>query len=218
VEFETEEQQIDAIKKWFKEYGTTVAAGLILGIVGIFGYRYFIEQREFNMTETSSAYESVMEVLTIQKDQDKFAAEVDTFNINHHDTIYSNLLSFQRAKLAIDASDLDAAEKHLNDVLENAQHATVEHVARIRLARVLIGLKKADQALNLIAAATGDAYRGSYEMLRGDIWLQKGDRNRARQAYEAAKLKGSEGPAYPSLEMLLTDLADETATVEKSVE
>ena len=214
MEFETEEQQIEAIKKWFKEYGTSIAAGLIIGLVGIFGYRYFIEQREFNMAQTSDAYESVLSILKVQNDNEKFISEAATFNVAHSDSIYSNLLSFQLAKLAVNADDLGTAGQHLRDVLKNSQHGTIEHIARIRLVRILIAQEEGDQALALIADAVGDEFRSSYEMLRGDIWLSKGDRNRARQAYAAAKLATADGPSNPNLEMLLTDLADETATAD----
>ena len=214
MDFETEEQQIEAIKKWWKEYGLTIAFGLGLGLAGIFGYRYFIETRELQMAETSDAYESVLAILNEQNDNEKFIAEASTFNVAHSDTIYSNLLSFQLAKLAVDANDLGTAGQHLRDILNNPQHGTVEHIARIRLARIILEQGEADKALALIADATADQYRSSYEILRGDIWMSKGDRNRARQAYAAAKTDGADGPANPNLEMLLTDLAEETAVAE----
>jgi len=211
VEFETEEQQVEAIKKWWKENGTTIALGLIIGLSSIFGYRYFVQQQELQMEETSNAYESVLVILKEQNDSEKFIAEASTFNLAHSDTIYSNLLSFQLAKLAVDANDLDTAGQHLRDILNSPQHSTIEHIARIRLARLLLSQDDADQALALIADAVDDGYRSLYEMLRGDIWLAKGDRNRARQAYEAAQSEGTDGPANPNLEMLLTDLAAEAA-------
>lgn len=214
MEFETEEQQIEAIKKWWKENGMTIAAGLILGIVGLFGYRYFVEQKELNMEQTSDAYESVLATLKQQNDKEKFITEVSAFNLDHSDTIYSNLLSFQLAKLAVDENDLGTAAQHLRDILNNPQHGTVEHIARIRLARVLIAMNEGDVALAVIAEAKGEDFRSSYESLRGDVWMSKGDRNRAHQAYEAAKLHSADGPMNPSLDMLLTDLADETAVAD----
>ncbi len=214
MEFETEEQQIEAIKKWWKEYGLTIAAGLVLGLAGIFGFRYFTEQRELKMAEISGAYDSVLAILKEQSDQEKFMAEASTFKIAHSDTIYSNLLSFQLAKLAVDADDLGTAGQHLRDVLNNPQHGSIEHIARIRLGRILLEQGDADKALALIADAVGGEFQSSYELLRGDVWMAKGDRNRARQAYEAAKLNGTDGPENPNLEMLLTDLTDETTVAE----
>jgi len=214
VDYETEEQQIEAIKKWFREYGMTIVTGLVLGLVGIFGYRYFVEKHELQMAETSDAYESVVTLLNQQNNNEKFLAAASKFKTENPDTIYSNLLSFQLAKLAVDASDLATAEQHLSDILDSPQHATIEHIARIRLARVILGQGDTDKALTVIADAVGDEFRGAYEMLRGDIWMAKGDRNRARQAYSTAKEKAADGPVNPNLEMLLTDLADETASVE----
>jgi len=213
VEYETEEQQVEAIKKWWKEYGMTIISGLVLGLMGIFGYRYFIEQHELQMAETSSAYESVVTLMS-QQDNERFIAEAAGFNKANPDTIYSNLLSFQLAKLAVDAGDLATAGQHLSDIIENPQHGIVEHVARIRLGRVILAQGDTDKALALIADAVSDEFKSSYEILRGDIWMAKGDRNRARQAYSAAKEQGADGPANPNLEMLLADLADETASVE----
>ena len=214
MEFETEEQQVEAIKKWWKEYGLTIAVGLFLGLGGIFGFRYFAEQREIKMADTSGAYESVLAILKEQNDKEKFMAEASTFKIAHSDTIYSNLLSLQLAKLAVDVDDLGTASQHLRDVVNNPQHGSIEHIARIRLGRILLEQDDTDKALALIADAVGGEYQSSYELLRGDVWMAKGDRNRARQAYEAAKSHSTDGPENPNLEMLLTDLTDETAVAE----
>ena len=214
MEFETEEQQVEAIKRWFKEYGTTIIAGLVLGLVGIFGYRYFDQQQELSLAKASDSYEAVMVLLTEQKDNDKFISAASAFNKENPDIIYSNLLSLHLAKLAVSQDDLGTAAQHLRDAMNNAQHGTIEHIARIRLVRTLIAQNEGDQALAIIAEVVGDEYRSSYEMLRGDIWFAKGDRSRANQAYAAAKEHGTDGPVSPNLEMLLTDLADETAVVD----
>ncbi len=211
MDYETEEQQIEAVKKWWKEYGMTIFAGLAIGLVGIFGYRYFIDQREFQMVETSYAYDAVIANIN---DKEKFIAEAASFKTENSGTIYSNLLSLQLAKLAVDEDDLATAGQHLSDILDDPQHGTIEHIARLRLGRIILAQGDTDKALALVAEAAKDEFRSSYEMLRGDIWMAKGDRNRARQAYDTAKEQGTDGPVNPNLEMLLTDLSDETASVE----
>ncbi|PCJ46421.1 MAG: hypothetical protein COA74_13625 [Gammaproteobacteria bacterium] len=210
MEFETEEQQVEAIKKWFKDNGLAILAGLALGLVGIFGYPYYEEQQEKSFAEASDAFETVLVLLTEQNDSESFISAASTFNKENPDSIYSNLLSLQLAKLAVNQKDLGTAAQHLRDVMTNAQHATVEHIARIRLVRILIAQNEGEKALILIADVVGDEYRSSYEKLRGDVWLAKGERGKASQAYAAAKEHGSGEPSAPSLEMLLTDLADET--------
>ncbi|MEW8396328.1 MAG: tetratricopeptide repeat protein, partial [Candidatus Thiodiazotropha sp.] len=38
-EYQTEEEQVEAIKRWWKENGTSVIAGLVIGLGGIFGWQ-----------------------------------------------------------------------------------------------------------------------------------------------------------------------------------
>jgi len=211
VDYETEEQQIEAVKKWWKEYGMTIFAGLAIGLVGIFGYRYYNEHQESQMAETSHAYDMVIANLN---DKEKFIAEAANYKAENAGTIYSNLLSLQLAKLAVDEGDLATAGQHLSDILDDPRHGTIEHIARLRLGRIILAQGDADKALALIADATKDEYRSSYEMLRGDIWMAKGDRNRARQAYDTAKEQGADGPVNPNLEMLMSELSNEAASVE----
>ncbi len=218
MEFETEEQQIEAIKKWWKDYGPTIALGLVIGLAGVFGYRYYDSQQEVQLANASDAYEDVLVLLKEPNDHEKFMAAAAAFKSEHQDSIYNNLLSLQLAKLAVDADDLGTAAQHLRDTLNNAQHATIEHMVRIRLARILIAQEQLDEALTIIAGAIGDDYRSSYEMLRGDVWLAKGDRNRARQAYNSAKEKASDGPTHPSLDMLLDDLAGEVSVADVDID
>lgn len=214
MEFETEDQQIEAIKKWFKDYGITIVTGLTLGLAGIFGLRYFLEQQELDLNVSSDSYEQVIVLLKEQSNREKFITEASAFAQTHGDSIYSNLLSFRLAKLAVDTDELGKAGQHLQDILDNPQHDTIEHIARVRLVRILISQNETDKALALIADVVGNGFRSSYEMLRGDIWFSKGDRNRAHQAYNAAKMHAEEGPTSPNLEMLLIELADAAANAD----
>jgi predicted negative regulator of RcsB-dependent stress response len=218
VEFETEEQQVEAIKKWFKEYGITILVGLVLGISGMFGYRYYIEMQENEKAAVSDAYQETIALYRADADNSVFIEAAAKFSSEHKDTIYNNLMAFQLAKVAVAEKDLATAEQHLQTALNQAQHPIIEHLARLRLARVLVASDKADQALSLIADVDMGAYQGSYEMVRGDIWMAKGDAERAKSAYEKAKSLNVDGPVHPSLEMLLTELAGESSAAKVTAE
>ena len=43
-EYETEEQQVAALKTWWKENGTSLIVGLFVGVSALFGWRYYAEQ------------------------------------------------------------------------------------------------------------------------------------------------------------------------------
>lgn len=205
MDFETEEQQAEAVKKWFSEYGMTIVLGLVIGLGGVFGYRYYNEHQELQMEQASEAYEEVMAVLAT--DKTKFNDLADKYTEQHGADTYSNLLGLQRAKLAVEAKDLASAESALMAVVSSASHPAVENTARIRLVRIQIALEKYEPALATIAEANTDSYQYNYELLRGDVWLARGDKERAKKAYTKAKALGADNPPHPDLEMLLTELA-----------
>ena len=54
--YTTEEQQVEVIKNWWKENGTSVIAGTVIGLVGLFGWRYYNEMQQNNQEAASQAY------------------------------------------------------------------------------------------------------------------------------------------------------------------
>ncbi len=48
--YDSEEQQVEAIKDWWKENGKAVIFGAVIGLGGLFGWRYYqdsvVEARE----------------------------------------------------------------------------------------------------------------------------------------------------------------------------
>ena len=38
--YETEEQQVEAIKKWWKANGNTLIIGAVVGLAGLWGWRF----------------------------------------------------------------------------------------------------------------------------------------------------------------------------------
>ena len=54
--YTTEEQQVEVIKNWWKENGTSVIAGTVIGLVGLFGWRYYTEHQQTTQEAASQAY------------------------------------------------------------------------------------------------------------------------------------------------------------------
>ncbi|NNJ72269.1 MAG: tetratricopeptide repeat protein [Enterobacterales bacterium] len=207
MEFETEEQQVEAIKKWFSEYGITIILGLVIGLGGVFGYRAYEDHNEVQLQLASADYQEIIAAQVATPDKAAFDNVVAEFKRVHGASIYTNLLDLQVAKIAVEAKDLAAAENALMAVINAPEHVTIEHSARLRLARVLIAQQKYEEALTLISDLGDNAYEYNYEMLRGDIWLARGDDNRAKTAYEKAKAVALDTPPHPDLDMVLTELA-----------
>lgn len=104
-------------------------------------------------------------------------------------TPYAVHAAFALAKLAVDDGDLAPAAQALEWILEHADTGdpVLSHIARLRLASVLLAQSEAGRAIELLRrpAEAGDAagFAARYDELTGDAHLQNGDSEAARAAY-----------------------------------
>ena len=130
--FETEEQQVEAIKRFWKEHGTAIIVGAALGLGGLWGWRYFSETQLASKEAASVAYQEAVESLAAEGGE----AKVDAFIEANKDSGYASIASLLAAKQAVDSGDLDAAASHLNRVVTFAESEEMKAVASLRLSRV----------------------------------------------------------------------------------
>ncbi|MGL4249613.1 MAG: YfgM family protein [Aeromonas sp.] len=201
--YTTEEQQVEVIKEWWKENGTSVIAGTVIGLVGLFGWRYYNQQQQEAMEASSSSYNKVLEQLT-KGDAAGFEQAQHFVTANKGDA-YGDLAALQLAAAAVKAGKLDLAAEQLNLVAASADDS-VRPIANLRLARVLAEQGKADDALAKLAAIKSDAFKAQVAEARGDILQKQGKIEEARDAYQAAADAGGlQGSA--ELKLKMDDLA-----------
>ncbi|GAL21617.1 Mlr7403 protein [Vibrio maritimus] len=62
--YDSEEQQVEAIKDWWKENGKAVVLGVVVGLGGLFGWRYYqdsvVQAQEAASEQYSKAVESMV--------------------------------------------------------------------------------------------------------------------------------------------------------------
>ena len=63
VAHETEEQQIEALKKWWKENGSSIITGLLLGLAILFGAKSWFAYQERTAENASNIYATLMTAL-----------------------------------------------------------------------------------------------------------------------------------------------------------
>ena len=61
---ETEEEQVEKLKAWFKENGASIVLGIVIGVGGIGGYNYWMHVQETTAAEASSHYTQMIEALS----------------------------------------------------------------------------------------------------------------------------------------------------------
>ncbi|MCB1865832.1 MAG: tetratricopeptide repeat protein [Chromatiales bacterium] len=202
--YETEEEQVEAIKKWWRENGKSLIAGVVLGLLGIYGWNAYQSNEQRKIAEASLTYSQLEEAA--RTGDDKTVAEyAQALAGDAAEGGYAYFAELMRATLQVQKAGPAAAESALQLALDRAPDAGLSHVARLRLARVKIDLGKLDEAAALLdAGAPAGAFEAEYHRIRGDIAVARGDIQLAATEYRAALDKGTGAAAL--VRMQLADL------------
>lgn len=201
--YTTEEQQVEVIKNWWKENGTSVIAGTVIGLVGLFGWRYYNELQQTNQEAASQAYNAMTAQLA--KGDDAALEQAKSFISAHQGDAYAELAALQLAAAAVKAGKLDLAAEQLTQVAASGDDS-IKPIAALRLARVLSDQGKADEALAQLGKINNDAFKAQVAEVRGDILQKQGKAEEARDAYQAAADAGGL-QSSAELKLKMDDLA-----------
>ena len=62
-EFQSEKEQIEEIKKWWKQNGSFIVTGMILGIGVLGGWKYWNDHKERRASAASAQYEALTQAI-----------------------------------------------------------------------------------------------------------------------------------------------------------
>lgn len=207
-EFLTEEEQVERLKQWWKENGRSIIAGVVIGL-GVFGSwqgwrAYQIQQAEAG----AAAYDAFAARASAGDLGTTLEAESSLRNA-FADTAYSNLAAFETARQLVNNNRLDEAAERLQHIYEKGSNVAIRQLARVRLARVLMGQGKLDDAVRLLEGDVPSAYAGEVALLRGDLARLQGDDAAARSAYQQAQAAGAGDQEW--LQLMVQNLAGNEA-------
>ena len=200
--YSTEEQQVDAIKQFWKDYGTSIAVGAVVGLGGLFGWNYYSEHQIAQAELASEAFQTMTAPAMTEAGM---LAAAETFAKDYSQKGYQSLLSLIVAKAAVEAGDLEKAEITLKSVIATAADTSLVMVATIRLARVQAELGQVAIAITTLEQVSDPAFTAQRDELKGDFLVRKGDAELAKAAYQAAVDNGG-AMASPALQMKLDNL------------
>ncbi|MEN8636639.1 MULTISPECIES: tetratricopeptide repeat protein [Pseudoalteromonas] len=197
--YSTEEQQAEAIKRFFRENGISLALGILVGLGGLYGWKAYNQNQITTAEKASDSYTALVE-------SDDVLSSADAFISKNKDTNYATLAAFVAAKDAVEAKKLDVASEKLSWVVSNTPNTELKAIAITRLARVQIAQTKYDDALTTLNAPLPEAFNANVAELKGDIYTEQGNKDQARTAYQAAIDAGGL-TSNPLLQIKLDDLA-----------
>jgi len=206
----TEQEQLEAIRKWWKENGKAIVAGLLIGLTGVIGWQQWNAWKVRQSEDASALYQKVTAAVQDGDSNEATSVAADLV-ADYEGSPYAALALFALAAKDIDEGRLDAARERYEWVIAKAAQPEHADIARLRLARILLAEGEHEAALGAIDVV-GQSFRAEADELKGDVYAVQGDTGRAREAYQAAVATlAMEGGSNPWLIMKLEDL---TAPVE----
>ena len=202
---ETDDEQVEKLKKWWEENGRSVIAGIIIGVGGLFGYRYWIDLQEATAEAASAHFVQMMEALK-SSDNAAVAERADTLISDYSDTEYATLARFALARNLVESGEYDQAQAQLEQIIGTVGDAPLGFLARKRLASVQLQSAQLEQALVTLSVEFPPAFSAGVDELKGDIYAQQGKIDEAAYAYREALSATPEPANGEFLQQKLDDL------------
>ena len=185
AEHNTDEEQIRAIKEWWKENGRSVIAGVVIGVGTLVGWKGWGVYQEQQAIEASDRYNNMRSAILAQN-LDSVAAQAQALKDDYASTPYASWGALLLAKAKEQKGDTAAAIENLQWASDKAKQETVKSLAKLRLARVYIANAEYAKAEEVLDHSFPQAYTSLYQELRGDLFAQRGNHEQARKAYDEA--------------------------------
>ena len=201
-QYRTEEEQVEALKKWWEENGRSTMVAIIVALGLGFGWQGWQKYQQDELEGASNSYQAMLQKLSTDDNQGAATLAAD-IKQEYSRSTYAQFAALHLARIAINAGDLATAEAELRWVLGRADKGSdTMQLAQLRLARVLASAGDTSQALTILDSADPGSYAAAYQVARGDIMLLEGREAEAREAYSSAMMLASRGQGQLNMAML----------------
>lgn len=220
----SDEEQLENLKRWWKENGLFTIAAIVLCIGGYFGWDNWKANQQQKMETASELYQQMMEVAIVEPGQKandtqhRLVTELATqLKEEFGSSQYARYGALLVAKLAVEKNDVDAAAEQLRWALDDADEG-LSLVIKLRLAKVEASRDNIDLAISMLNGIDAQTLSSAYAEARGDFYLMKGDKVAAYEAYkQAAELATDiDSRVAPVLELKLNQVTPVSESVQGS--
>ncbi len=190
----SDEERLEEVKRWWKENGTTVVVGLFVGLLLILGYRAWTSYRQDKIENATIKYEQLLLAFSQQPGKKDRVRQVEKASRSliqdYPDSPYAIDSALLLAKVKVETGKTKEAISQLRWVLRNTeQNSYKNHLARLRLARLLRDENKLGEALATLKTGEPGTFAVYYRYVQGTIYERQHACKQAQAAYQGA-IKG----------------------------
>ena len=180
-----EQEQLDQLKAFWKQYGNLITWVLIVALAGYAGWMGWNSWQHDQSAKAGALFDE-LDKAAQAGDAEKTARVFADMKERFPRTGYTQQGALLAAKLQFEKGQAEAARAALTWASDNAGEAEYRTVARLRLAGLLLDEKKYDEALKQLDGASAKEFSALVADRRGDILLAQGKAEEAKAAYSQA--------------------------------
>lgn len=193
-----EQEQLDEIKHFWKQYGNAITWVLIL-VMGAYASWNAYQYWERQQSAKASALFDEVERTAAAGDAAKVERSWNDMKERFPRTTFASQSALLAAKVFQQTDRNDAAQSALKWASENASDEASAQLARLRLANLQVQLKSYDEALKTLSHAFQPSFAGLAADVKGDIGVLQNKPSEAIKAYKDAWQQLSDNAEYRRL-------------------
>ena len=175
---DSEEEQVDKLKKWWDSNGKQIIAGAVLGLAGIFGWNYYVDYQDSQALNARALY------LSYASDSANVGA-YDKLIKDHPSSSYADQATLLMAKYLFEAENYSLALNALKPLISR-ENSVIASTAALRSASLYLELGQHQEALAVLNMDNANEFSGLFYNLAGDVYLDLGNNEEARNSYALA--------------------------------
>ena len=175
---DTEEEQVDKIKKWWNSNGKQIIGGAVLGLAGVFGWSSYGDYQESQALNARTLY------LSYASDSSNVGA-YDKLIKDHSSSSYSDQATLLMVKYLFDAENYSLALEAIKPLMSN-ENTVIASTAILRSASLHLQLNEHNEALAILDIDAGEGFSGLFYNLTGDIYLDLSNNEEAKKYFNLA--------------------------------
>ena len=203
----TETQQIEELKKIWREYGIAVVAGVVIALTIVLGWHFYKSYKTTQAQQASVIYQDVI-IAGMNNNGIALFDKSNELIEKYPSTAYATLAALTLAKINVGKNDLNAAEQNLFWVISHTKIDSIRTIAQIRLARIYIANKQNESALKILNSIHDKTFNTAVYEATGDLYSKEGNKIFAKKYYQKAidSIEGSK-ISHSFLEMKLQSIS-----------
>lgn len=193
-----EQEQLDQLKHFWKQYGNPITWALILVLTAFASWNFYQYWQRNQAVQAAAMFDEVERVL-VSGDSSKIEHAFADIKDRFASTAYAQQAGLLVAKQQFLLGNIDGAKAALKWVAEQSSDEGYQALAKLRLAGILMDAQAYDEGLKLLSDKFPASFSGLVSDRKGDIYLLQGQKADAVLAFKDAYSKFDERADYRRL-------------------